>query len=92
MYLFKYFHPSRTDVIENSTIRLTQPVDFNDPFEFKPVISTIASKNEFQRFLTDNLNCEIEKTLSGFSPEIRKLITREKLTTVTRDLIKKMKS
>lgn len=44
--LFKYLEPDRIDVLDSNLIRFTQPADFNDPFEFKPVISTLASKEE----------------------------------------------
>lgn len=45
MHLFKYFEPARLDVIESGCIRLTQPIDFNDPFELKPVTSTYSIKD-----------------------------------------------
>ncbi|WP_240923611.1 DUF2971 domain-containing protein [Psychromonas sp. SA13A] len=45
MHLFKYFEPARLDVIESGCIRLTQPIDFNDPFELKPVTSTCGIKD-----------------------------------------------
>jgi len=45
MQLFKYFEPARLDVIETGCIRLTQPIDFNDPFELKPVTSTCGIKD-----------------------------------------------
>ena len=34
--LYKYFHIDRRDVLEKQLIRLTQPGDFNDPFELHP--------------------------------------------------------
>ncbi len=34
--LYKYFTLERRDVLENQLVRLTQPGDFNDPFELHP--------------------------------------------------------
>jgi hypothetical protein len=33
MIIYKYVHPARIDILENTTIRFTQPSDLNDPFE-----------------------------------------------------------
>lgn len=87
MYLFKYFEPARLDVIKNGCIRLTQPLDFNDPFEFKPVISTIASQQEFDDILDENIDKGIEKELFKYSPEIRSLMPRNKIEAFVRSFI-----
>lgn len=34
MKLFKYYPPERIDVLRTLTVRYTQPIDFNDPFDF----------------------------------------------------------
>jgi hypothetical protein len=39
MILYKYLSPDRRDVIENLSIRFTQPVYLNDPYETNPVIT-----------------------------------------------------
>lgn len=36
MSLYKYVDESRTDIIENLSIRLSQPIQWNDPFEMRP--------------------------------------------------------
>lgn len=88
MYLFKYFEPARTDVIESSTIRLTQPVDFNDPFEFKPVVSSVATKEEFNSLFEEMIDDQVEATLASYPSEVRSLIPKEQLVKVTRELFK----
>jgi hypothetical protein len=39
--LYKYVGPERVDVLTNGRLRFTQPVDLNDPFEFKPYLRSI---------------------------------------------------
>src|ERR1051326_1348432 len=36
MLVYKYLHPDRIDVLDNSAIRFTQPAALNDPFEIMP--------------------------------------------------------
>jgi hypothetical protein len=88
VYLFKYFEPARTDVIESSTIRLTQPLDFNDPFEFKPVVSSVATKEEFNSLFEEMIDDQVEETLASYPSEVRSLIPKEQLVKVTRKLFK----
>ncbi|OLF76367.1 hypothetical protein AWH60_06135 [Pseudoalteromonas haloplanktis] len=88
VYLFKYFEPARTDVIEDSTIRLTQPVDFNDPFEFKPVVSSVATQEEFNRLFEEIIDAQVEKTLASYPLELRNLIPEKQLIEKTREFIK----
>ncbi len=92
MYLFKYFEPARTDVIENSTIRLTQPVDFNDPFEFKPVVSSVATKEEHNRLFEEIIDAQVEEALAGYPLEVRSLIPKKQLVETTREFIKNNES
>ncbi|MDP2144282.1 MAG: DUF2971 domain-containing protein [Gallionella sp.] len=46
MRLYKYLHPDRIDVLRNGTIRFSSPKILNDPFELKPHISAITSKED----------------------------------------------
>lgn len=77
--LFKYFEPARTDVIKNGCIRLTQPHDFNDPFEFKPVISTVATQEEFNDVFEKTIDEKIEEELSKIPHELAKQISKKDL-------------
>lgn len=51
MPLYKYLHPSRIDVLENSEIRFSQPSVFNDPFELRPVVMGLESVDGFMELV-----------------------------------------
>ncbi|MBB1270156.1 DUF2971 domain-containing protein [Shewanella sp. SR44-3] len=87
MYLFKYFEPARTDVIKNGCIRLTQPLDFNDPFEFKPVISTVATQEEFKDIFEKTIHEKIEEELSKIPLELAEKISKQDLEATIRQLL-----
>ena len=70
--LFKYLEPDRIDVLDSNLIRFTQPADFNDPFEFKPVISTLASKEEMDEVFESKIKRLIKTELEKIPPELRK--------------------
>ncbi|CAI1577226.1 DUF2971 domain-containing protein [Serratia marcescens] len=65
MEIFKYFHSDRMDVLRNKSIRLTQPLALNDPFELKPHISAIASDGmitaEIDRVMKERAAVEYRK-------------------------------
>jgi hypothetical protein len=42
MSLYKYLIPERIDVLQNRSIRFTQQMALNDPFEMKPFFETLA--------------------------------------------------
>ncbi len=86
MYLFKYFEPARTDVIKNGCIRLTQPLDFNDPFEFKPVISTVATQEEFKDIFEVTIDEKLEEELSKVPHELAEKISKKDLEATIRQL------
>lgn len=48
MILYKYLQAARLDILENRTIRFTQPSDLNDPFECRPNLVSIASGEEIK--------------------------------------------
>lgn len=60
MKLYKYLHPDRIDVLKNRAIRFSPPNAFNDPFEFKPVISGIASDEYVNAYVNENLESIVE--------------------------------
>ena len=41
MILYKYLPPERVDVLRDRRIRLTQPAEFNDPFDCSPSFTTL---------------------------------------------------
>lgn len=62
MELYKYLLPERTDVLTSLSIRFTQPLDFNDPFEFRPVL---PSDKFFDVPLANGLADDPERLLPG---------------------------
>lgn len=82
--LFKYLEPDRIDVLDSNLIRFTQPADFNDPFEFKPVISTFASKEEMDEAFEIKIKNLIKTELEKIPPKLRKLISPAQLEALTR--------
>src|SRR6185369_11649875 len=41
MFVYKYLHPDRIDVLRNTLIRFTQPAALNDPFEVIPNLKDV---------------------------------------------------
>ncbi|WP_394192600.1 DUF2971 domain-containing protein [Pseudoalteromonas atlantica] len=84
--LFKYLEPDRIDVLASGHIRFTQPADFNDPFEFQPVISSVASKEELDKAMDEDLKTIVQEELQKLPSEIRTQISPAQLEAVTRKL------
>lgn len=59
MSLYKYITEKRLSILGNGLIRFTQPQAFNDPFELKPHIYSLASKS----FLEDDFNRNFDASL-----------------------------
>jgi hypothetical protein len=66
--LFKYLAPERIDVLQKRRIRFTPPGAFNDPFEFRPVLKTLASDPEFQQFIDLEFNKLADTELAKIGP------------------------
>mgnify|MGYP005999854177 CR=1 FL=1 len=79
MKLFKYLQPARIDVLKNKSIRFSQPSAFNDPFEFKPVISTVASPEYFQNCFIDNFDALADEELCKLPEHLRSQIPKSDL-------------
>lgn len=79
MILYKYLHPDRIDVLKNRAIRFSPPIAFNDPFEFKPVISSIASDEYVNAYVAENLESLVESELSKVPEDVLNLIPRSKV-------------
>ena len=62
MKLYKYLPPERIDVLTDCRIRYTQPGAFNDPFEVKPYITTIAETDEAERKVDEIFLEETQRT------------------------------
>lgn len=66
MHLYKYFHPNRTDVLENGIIRYSSPIVLNDPFELKPYIADLLPK----KFLNSNFKSDLTKTITKLHADL----------------------
>lgn len=84
MILYKYLDSDRINVLENGCIRFTQPADFNDPFEFKPVVSSLASKEEMDDIVDREIKGIIESELAKLPSNFRKALTEKQLESLTR--------
>ena len=67
MIVYKYMSPERTEVLENTSIRFTQPNLFNDPFESLPNLSeqrqqgADLARAKFSEIPSDSLARILEK-------------------------------
>lgn len=54
MKLFKYLHSDRTDVLKNGSIRFSNQLGLNDPFDLKPYTPSISqlTDKQLREFLT----------------------------------------
>lgn len=74
MRLYKYLSPNLTSVLENQMVRFSQPSVLNDPFELRPHISSIMSKEEMTAQLKTLLPGIIEEKYKELSAAERKLL------------------
>lgn len=72
--LYKYLAPDRIDIIENCHIRFTQSVVFNDPFEIKPHINSIAPEDELRRQLDERLPENLRQEYLKLPPEVQAML------------------
>ena len=85
MVLYKYFGQERIDVIKNQMIRFSQPSAFNDPFEFKPALSTVVSRDEFRDVFESELDEQIEIERQALPVELRNMISNDMLKVLVRE-------
>lgn len=55
MDLYKYVTEERLSILEDGLIRFTQPQAFNDPFELKPHIASLANNSDIENHFDKNL-------------------------------------
>ena len=89
MILYKYFPPERIDVLRNRRVRFTQPADFNDPFEFKPVIREISSDDAVKEHVEKNFDRMVDEELAKYGaivPALAKNLFPEFIATQKKNL------
>ncbi|WP_066270835.1 DUF2971 domain-containing protein [Hydrogenophaga palleronii] len=82
MSLYKYFHPDRTDVLLNRSIRFSSPAVLNDPFELKPHLAVLASPDCVAAALRQAMPSLLEDEFSKLPIEQRRLLSPEVLQTL----------
>ncbi|WP_422442924.1 DUF2971 domain-containing protein [Vibrio harveyi] len=88
MKLYKYLHPDRIDVLKNRAIRFSPPNAFNDPFEFKPVISGLASDSYIDAYMKENLDSMVDSELSKLPKHIRSQIPKSEFQKLAKLYVK----
>ena len=89
MELYKYFPPSRIDVIERSLIRFSRPDDFNDPFESLPYVAGLMSPETVESLYEEN----IESYLDQIKDEsVLKYLPKEGLALIPQEALKLISS
>ena len=71
MKLFKYVTEERISILEDGLIRFTQPQAFNDPFELKPQISSIASPLYLEEQLNNNFQLILSEEYEKLPHQIK---------------------
>lgn len=55
MILYKYFSPDRIGVLENLAVRFTPPDELNDPWEARPRLDSILTRDGFESMMREGL-------------------------------------
>jgi len=75
--LFKYFAPERTSVISEALVRYTPLGAFNDPFEGRPDITTIALPNRARNEIESIVPSEAKIAYQKLPREVRRRMSFE---------------
>jgi len=86
MILYKYLPPARSDVLQHKKVRLTQPGDFNDPFEFRPQIQSAASADNVRAYVEEHFETLVDQELAKYGAltglvagtNVRELLLKQK--------------
>jgi Protein of unknown function (DUF2971) len=65
--LYKYCKIRGLDILENRRIKVTPPAEFNDPFEFAPVLVGHASRQQIRKYVVKPESVREMYPTSGFS-------------------------
>ena len=85
MKLYKYFHPDRADVLKNGVIRFSPPTVLNDPFELKPHISELFTKDFVRSNFKENLSDTLTNFYTEFSNETKQKFSLESLLMIAKN-------
>lgn len=79
MCLYKYLHEDRVSLLDDGLRRFTQPSEFNDPFEVKPVIKDLGADPQTTKSFGSHYESTVRELHKKLSPEIKKKLPLEKL-------------
>ena len=82
MRLYKYLHSDRIDVLRDGMIRFSSPKVLNDPFEFKPHVSAIATKQFLDAELDSSLPKAFAEEYSALPLQFRNQVSLEQFLTL----------
>lgn len=74
MKLFKYVNEDRISILEDGLVRFTQPQVFNDPFELKPNIASIASSSQLEDHLKSNFQTILRSEYEKLPDQVKKML------------------
>jgi hypothetical protein len=96
-YLYKYFSHERCEFLGNRDIRFTQPNALNDPFEFRPHISSFGDASELWEIAHQNAIKHAEKNFTDNPQKYPKLnldqfllLNKQKIERMTQDALKQL--
>lgn len=78
MKLYKYLNEDRISILEDGLVRFTQPQAFNDPFELKPQLSSLASDSMIAEELNEQFEDIIKNEYLKLPSEIKQNISYSK--------------
>lgn len=91
MPLFKYLHPDRIDVLLGRSIRFSSPAVLNDPFELKPHLAALASREHMESEIALRFPELVREEFEKLSSEVRSLVSAEALQEVLLRQLPQMK-
>lgn len=74
MKVFKYLDSARLDVLEKACIRFTPPHAFNDPFDMRPHLGSVAPWEQWTAILEESLSKIVEEEYEALPAQVRGVI------------------
>lgn len=75
MRLYKYFHPNHVDLLEQAQLRFSPSHAFNDPFDLKPNIQGLASREYWNAQFRKGLPKVVEEQYAELPAEKREQVS-----------------
>lgn len=74
MRIFKYLDPARLDVLKDACIRFTPPHAFNDPFDMRPHLGSVAPWEQWTAIFEESLSKIVEEEYEALPAQVRGVI------------------